>query len=210
MERHYRNYCETLVALDQEIGRLLAEMETLGLLDNTVIVYAGDNGFSWGEHVLNGKRWATEENMRVPFLVRLPDGSGTPGRRLAEMALNVDLAPTLLDLAGLAIPDSINGRSLRPLLLGEATPVWRDAFLYEYFRDFPYNVPAHKALRTAQYLYVTYERGRPDALYDITADPRTLNNIIATPTGQAVLSMLRERLQAEEAALLRQGEEVKG
>lgn len=200
MERHYRNYCETLVKLDQEIGRLLTEMDSLGLLDNTVIIYAGDNGFSWGEHVLNGKRWATEENMRVPFIVRLPDGMATPGRRQAEMVLNVDLAPTFLDLASLPIPDVMHGRSLRPLLLGEET-TWRDAFVYEYFRDFPYNVPAQKALRTEQYLYVTYERGRPDALYDITADPRTLNNIIATAAGQSLLPTLRERLQAEEAAL---------
>ncbi len=214
MERHYRNYCETLVALDREIGRLLAEMETLGLLDNTIIIYAGDNGFSWGEHVLNGKRWATEENMRVPLIIRMPLNPSNEaihpssltlqpsvgGRRLQEMVLNVDLAPTLLELAGLSVPASIHGRSLRPLLLGEETE-WRDAFVYEYFRDFPYNVPAHKALRTAQYLYVTHERVGAAALYDITTDPRTLNNIIATPAGQSVLPLLRERLAAEEGRL---------
>lgn len=200
MERHYRNYCETLVRVDQELGRLLAEMESLGLLDNTVIVYSGDNGFSWGEHVLNGKRWASEENLRVPFIVRMPGEIPAAGRRQSEMVLNVDLAPTFLDLAGLAVPPSMQGRSLRPLLMGEDTG-WRDAFLYEYFRDFPYNVPAQKALRTEQYLYVIYERGQPDALYDIVADPRTLHNIIDTAAGQAALPALRARLQAEEASL---------
>lgn len=199
MERHYRNYCETVVSVDQELGRLLAEMEALGLLERTVIVYASDNGFSWGEHVLNGKRWATEENMRVPFIVRLP-GAPTAGQRRTEMALNVDLTPTFLDLAGLPVPPAIHGRSLRPLLLGEET-VWRDSFVYEYFQDFPYQVPTQKALRTERYLYVTYERGQPDALYDIVDDPRTLHNIIHTRAGQAALPMLREQLAAQEAAL---------
>lgn len=209
MERHYRNYCETIVGVDRELGRLLDEMAQLELLENTVIVYAGDNGFSWGEHVLNGKRWASEENMRVPFIVRMPrmlggtadDGqSMAAGRSPSAKVLNVDLAPTFLDLAGLSIPSWMQGRTLRPLLMGEESE-WRDAFLYEYFRDFPYQVPAHKALRTERYLYVMYERGRPDALFDIAADPRTLHNIIDTPAGQAALPALREQLQAEEARL---------
>jgi N-acetylglucosamine-6-sulfatase len=193
MERHYRHYCETLVGVDRALGRLLSELDRLGLLDNTVIVYAGDNGYSWGEHAVNGKRWATEENMRIPFLVRAP-GLGQPGRRLREMALNVDLAPTLLDLAGLSVPAAMEGRSLKPLLEGER-PAWRDAFVYEYFQDFPYNVPAHRALRTEQYLYVVYERGRDPALFDILADPRTRSNIVDTPAGQAILPRLQEQLK---------------
>jgi N-acetylglucosamine-6-sulfatase len=194
MERHYRHYCETLVGVDRALGRLLSELERLGLMEDTVIVYAGDNGYSWGEHAVNGKRWATEENMRIPFLVRAP-GPGQPGRRLREMALNVDLAPTLLDLAGLSVPAAMEGRSLKPLLEGER-PAWRDAFVYEYFQDFPYNVPAHRALRAEQYLYVVYERGRDPELFDILADPRTRTNLIATPTGQAVLPRLQAQLES--------------
>lgn len=193
LEVHYRNYCETLVGVDRQLGRLLAEVERLGLLENTVIVYAGDNGYSWGEHVVNGKRWATEENMRIPFIVRAP---GTlAGQRRSEMVLNIDLAPSLLALADLPLPPSMEGRSWAPLLMGEAAS-WRDGFLYEYFQDFPYNVPAQQAWRSERYLYVEYERGRGPELYDILHDPHTVENIIDTPAGQAQLPGLQARLQA--------------
>jgi N-acetylglucosamine-6-sulfatase len=200
MEKHYRNYCATLAGVDREVGRLLNALETSDLLDNTVIVYAGDNGYSWGEDLLNGKRWATEENLRIPLIVRYPPGTGGGGTRPDQMALNVDLAPTFLDLAGLPIPEQMHGRSLKPLLSGEDAP-WREAFVYEYFQDFPYNVPAHRALRTGQYLYVVYERGRQPELFDIITDPRTTNNIAETPEGQAILPVLQEQLRAEEALL---------
>lgn len=193
MESHYRNYCEALVAVDQELGRLLARLEELNLLDKTIIVYSGDNGYSWGEHQLNGKRWASEENMRVPFIIRAP-GLSNVGRRQSEMILNVDLAPTLLDLADLPIPAQMEGMSLRPLLEQQAAP-WRTDFLYEYFQDFPYNVPAHHALRTAQYLYIEYERGLAPQLFDIAADPRTQTDLINTAIGQEVLPALQARLR---------------
>lgn len=195
METHYRNYCEALVAVDQELGRLMTRLEELNLLDNTLIVYSGDNGYSWGEHNVNGKRWATEENMRVPFIVRGP-GVNTAGQRRSEMVLNLDLAPTLLEIANIPIPAAMEGASVRPLLQGE-TPAWREEFLYEYFQDFPYNIPVQNALRTAQYLYVEYGQGRPPELFDIIADPETQHNIIDTPAGQAVVPELQQRLQAQ-------------
>lgn len=195
METHYRNYCEALVAVDNELGRLLAHLEARNLLDNTIIVYSGDNGYSWGEHHLNGKRWASEENMRVPFVIRAPNLPNL-GRRPEELVLNIDLAPTLLDLVGLPIPTQMEGTSLRPLLNEEAAD-WREEFLYEYFQDFPYNVPAQNALRTQQYLYIEYKRGQPPELFDIIADPHTQTNMIDTTAGQAVLPDLRARLQAQ-------------
>ncbi len=194
LEHHYRNYCEALVAVDRELGRLLDTLDALELTDNTVVIFTSDNGYSWGEHLINGKRLATEENMRVPFIVRYPGGIPDPGTRRSEMVLNIDVAPTLLDLAGVAVPDFMEGRSLAPLLRGE-TVDWRASFLYEYFKDFPYNVPAHQAVRTARYLYLDFAGQQPPELYDIVQDTRTLENIIQTPPGQAVLPTMQALLR---------------
>lgn len=193
MERHYRNYCETIVAVDNELGRLLKELDALAIADNTIIIYTSDNGYSWGEHIVNGKRWATEENIRVPFIVYDPTSDRRPGRR-SQMILNVDIAPTILDLAGIPAPGKMQGKSIRPLLDGTGIE-WRDAFLYEYFEDFPYNVPAHRAIRTEQYLYIEYDGGMEPELFDIVQDPRTLNNIIGSQAGQDVLPELQQRLR---------------
>ncbi len=194
MEVHYRHYCECLVAVDRQLGRIMTELENLGIADDTAIVYTSDNGYSWGEHARNGKRWATEENMRVPFMVRHPRGIRGPGRRPAEMALNIDLAPTLLDIAGIAVPPQMEGRSLAPILERRPT-LWRGDFLYEYFKDFPYNVPAQRAVRTGRHLYVEYEGRRRPELYDIARDPRTMTDITATREGAAALPALRRRLR---------------
>ena len=200
MEKHYRNYNETLVGVDRELGRLVEALESRRLMENTVIIYAGDNGYSWGEHFLVGKRWASEENLRIPFIIRFPESLGFSPKRHDGYVLNVDLAPTIIDLAGLKTPPGMDGQSILSLI-GDEGAAWRDAFVYEYFQDFPYNVPAHKALRTEQYLYVVYERGKEPELFDITRDPRTLENIINTPTGRAALPDLRQKLKLEEAEL---------
>jgi N-acetylglucosamine-6-sulfatase len=200
MENHYRNYNETLVGVDRELGRLIETLESRGLMDNTVIIYAGDNGYSWGEHVLVGKRWASEENLRIPFIIRFPERLGITPKHHDGYVLNVDLAPTILDLAGLSALGGMDGQSVLSLV-GDARTAWRDAFVYEYFQDFPYNVPAHKALRTDQFLYVEYDRGKEPELFDVTTDFRTLDNIINTPTGRAALPGLRQKLQLEEVKL---------
>lgn len=138
--------------------------------------------------------------MRVPFIVRGP-GVSAAGERRSEMVLNLDLAPTLLEMAGVPVPAQMEGVSVRPMLEGE-DPAWREEFLYEYFQDFPYNVPAQNALRTPRYLYVEYGKGRPPQLFDIIADPETQNNIIETPEGQAVAPGLKARLQVQIEAQL--------
>jgi arylsulfatase A-like enzyme len=190
LEAHYRNYNEALVAVDRELGRLLDELDALGLAENTVVVFTSDNGYSWGEHQINGKRLATEENMRIPFIVRYPGAIPNPGRRQTDMVLNVDLAPTLLDLAGVLVPEGMHGRSIKPLLMDRRV-AWRESFLYEYFKDFPYNVPAHRAVRTDRHLYIEFEGRRAPELYDIVSDRRTLHDIIDDPEGQNVLPAMQ-------------------
>jgi N-acetylglucosamine-6-sulfatase len=196
----YRRYAETLMGLDEQIGRLLARLEALKVLDDTVVVYAGDNGHLFGEHGLYDKRLAFEESIRIPFIVRRPGKIPDPGRRAEQMALNIDLAPTLLDLAGLTIPRVMQGESLVPILASPQAP-GRSSFLYEHFPVFPIPIPGITAVRTDRYKYIEYQNGiRPAELYDLARDPKEKNNLAAAPESQGLVQELEtelKRLQIE-------------
>jgi arylsulfatase A-like enzyme len=110
------------------------------------------------------------------------------------MVLNVDLAPTLLDAAGLPMPESMQGKSFKPVLEDREGPL-RDSIHLEYYKDFPYRVPEYDAVRTEKFLYVEYRGGKNPELFDIQKDPRTLHNMIETPEGKKVLPGLKERFQ---------------
>jgi arylsulfatase A-like enzyme len=191
----YRDYLECLLGMDQQIGRVLDRLDELGLAENTVVIYAGDNGFFWGEHHFTDKRWPYEESIRIPLIVRDPQTIRDPGRRASQMVLNIDLAPTLLDMAGLRPPASMDGESFAPILKN-ADARGREAWLYEYFLDYPYAVPETRAIRTARYKYIEYEGTRGPELFDIVADPREMNNLYATPEGQALVPKLKKGLEA--------------
>jgi N-acetylglucosamine-6-sulfatase len=192
-EYNYRNYCETLVALDRQVGRILAELDRKGIAEDTIVILASDNGYSWGEKITVGKRFASEENMRISFIVRYPRGIATPGRRSDAMVLNIDLAPTLLDAAGATPLNNCDGQSIVPLLENSKKSI-RSSFLYEYFKDFPYNVSEQYAVRTEKYLYVVYKGRRKPALFNIQNDRRTMNNIINTDEGKKVLPEMQQLL----------------
>lgn len=194
----YRRYCECLVSVDEQIGRLLQLLEAEDKLDNTVIVYAGDNGYIWGEHRLYAKHYPYEESIRIPYFIRAPRRylSGA-GRRAAQMVLNIDLAPTLIDIAGIPVPTEMQGESFLPILQSANHP-GRDAWVYELFKDFPFGgrVPPHKALRTMQYKYIEWElcRDKPE-LYDIQDDPREKRNLMKSQTGAELASHLKKQLE---------------
>jgi N-acetylglucosamine-6-sulfatase len=200
IEHHYMNYARCVVSLDREIGRVLDRLDELGLAQNTLVVYAGDNGFYWGEHRLVDKRWPYEEGIRVPWIVRYPGVIPDPGRRAGQMVANIDLAPTLLEAAGIEVPRSMQGRSFLPVLRSANAP-GRAAWLYEYFLDFPYNVPAHQAVRTEDRIYIEYEGRRPPEIYDLVKDPREKRNLVGTPEGDRLrpeMKGLLERLKRGE------------
>jgi N-acetylglucosamine-6-sulfatase len=159
-----------------------------------MIIYAGDNGIFWGEKQLIDKRWPYEEATRIPFIVRYPAGTKAGGRKSDAMVLNVDLAPTLLDVAGLPVPDSMQGKSFKPLLENRDEPP-REFIHLEYYKDFPYRVPEYDAVRTEKFLYVEYRGRKKPELFDIQKDPRTLHDILETPEGKRVLPGLKERLR---------------
>lgn len=193
LEAQYRRYAECVASMDREIGRLLAGLASLGLEEETAVLYASDNGYLWGEHGLVDKRWALEPSIRVPWILRAP-GRAPAGALCDRLVTNIDLAPTLLDLAGLEVPAAVQGRSLRPLLR-DPEAAFRDAFYYAYFFEPPYPVPTVEAVRTERYKYVAY-RGLDDALYDLEADPHERESLLGTPEGERLAPELRERLRA--------------
>jgi N-acetylglucosamine-6-sulfatase len=188
--------------MDDAIGRLLGELDALGLAERTIVVFAGDNGVMLGEHAIGSKRVAYEASIRIPLVVRWPAaGAALRGRQVDEMVLNVDLAPTLLELAGVAAPKGLHGRSLAPLLRGEPTP-WRQGFLYEYFLEPGFSAPTHFAFRASDAKLIVYP-GHPDwtELYDLHADPEERQSLAADPGRQDQLRALHAELLREARVL---------
>ena len=191
----YRRYLETLQAVDESIERIINWVVSQGMKDNTMIVYMGDNGFSFGEHGLIDKRHAYEESMRVPLLVWAP-GMVKPNSVMEQIIMNVDLAPTFLDLAGIAKPKQMQGFSFAEILGGKSVTWQRDKVFYEYYWEaaFP-QTPTTFAIRTERYKYIYYN-GIWDIneLYDLQADPFEMNNLIRDPAYQQTGMKLRTEL----------------
>jgi len=189
------NYLRTLAAVDESVGRVLDTLREQGVLDKTLIVFAGDNGFFMREHRLSDKRLAYEESIRIPFLI---GGYGVkqPGRTADEMVLNIDLAPTLLDLAGLAKPKTIQGLSLGPILAGKRPEAWRDSFVYRYYQeDWLPGYPTLEALRTPDWVYIRYPEIKDvDELYDLRADVAQMHNLAGDPAQRERVEKMRAEL----------------
>ncbi len=201
------NYFKALQAVDDSVGRVLAALEKSGVLDDTVIVFAGDNGYFLGEFGRNDKRLMFEPSIRVAMLVRYPP-LAAPGSTVEHMTLNIDMAPTFLELAGVPAPAVTQGRSWTPLLRGEQTR-WRTSFLYEYFMDLSPGIPNLVGVRTQNAKLVTYpDVGKTthtflppmDELYDLRRDPHEMTNLIASPQSAA----LKRELETELARLKRE------
>ncbi len=190
-----RNYLRCLAAVDESTGRVLRQLEAMGQLDNTVVVYAGDNGFFFGEHGLGDKRAMYEESIRVPLLMRYP-AVARPGSRIRGMALNIDICPTFLDLAGAPIPEGVKGRSLRPLLHGQARG-WREDFLYEYdWEAEARKRPAIRGVRTERWKLIEYPGSdNITELYDLQNDPREMRNLAYFSPGSEPERKMRELLK---------------
>jgi N-acetylglucosamine-6-sulfatase len=185
-----------LLGVDDSLGRILAALERKGVLNDTMVVFTSDHGYFYGEHGLNEeRRLAYEETIRIPLVIRYPPLT-TAGSTPPEMALSLDIAPTLLDAAGLVPAAAIQGRSLVPVLKNEARQ-WRESFLIEYFSDtvFPrIRNMGYVAARTARYKYISYrELQGMDELYDLDQDPYEETNLIdRADAGEALRQMQGE------------------
>jgi N-acetylglucosamine-6-sulfatase len=196
-----------MASVDEGVGMILDALERTGQLDRTLILFLGDNGYFFGEHALGPeRRFAYEEGIRSPFVLRYPP-LARAGSTVAELVLALDIAPTLIELAGGTPGPQVQGRSLVPLLAGRA-PGWRRSFLIEYFAEnaMPWLVGmTYKAVRTERHKLIHWvNRDGVDELYDLDADPCELANVIADPRYVAVASDLRvelARLVAEAVGL---------
>jgi N-acetylglucosamine-6-sulfatase len=189
-----RQQLRALAAIDEGVGLLLQALEDSKQLDNTMVIFTSDNGYFWGEHGLGDKRWAYEESIRDPLLMRYPKLIKA-GTTLEPFALNIDIAPTLLDLAGAPIPKTIQGRSLLPLFKDAKAP-WRASFLTEYSaeRSFP-RAPTWQAVRTDRWKFIHYtELERMDEFYDLKADPYEMHNLIKDGAAQTALKEMKTEL----------------
>jgi len=189
---------EMLLAVDESVGRIVAAIDQLGELDNTIVVVTSDHGFWYGEHGLsNERRLAYEEALRIPMMIRYPERISA-GLRPSEMVLSIDIAPTMLDLAGVTPPDNLHGMSLVPILEGK-NPGWRSSFLVEYYSDTVFERifrMGYKAVRTDRHKYIQYvDLEGIDELYDLSADPYELRNVIDDPSYAATLGEMQAELQ---------------
>jgi N-acetylglucosamine-6-sulfatase len=193
-DRFYRAYAETLLALDESVGRVLDWVDRSGQAKDTIVLYLGDNGFLLGEHGLIDKRHAYEESMRIPMLAYAP-GLVAPGSRLPELVRNIDIAPTVLELAGVHSPGGMDGRSFVPVLRGQARN-WGSDMLYEYYWEYAFpHTPTVLALRDARYKYIFYHGVWDTAeLYDVVADPREQRNLIGAREHAARVEAMRDRM----------------
>ncbi len=191
---YYKRYAETLLGVDDSVGRVLDHLKDRGILDSTLVLYMGDNGFTFGEHGLIDKRTAYEESMRVPMLARCPE-LFPRGTVVNHVVANIDLCPTFLEAAAVRAPAGIDGRSVLPLAQGRNVP-WRDYLLYEYYweRNYP-QTPTLHALRGDRFKYI-----RPhglwdiEELYDLQEDPLESRNLIFSPAHRHIVSEMNRKL----------------
>ena len=188
-----KSYYRLITEVDTVVGRIRDELRKMNADDNTVIVYTGDNGFYLGEHGLGGKWFMHEESIRTPLVIydpRLP--KSRQGKRLSEMALNIDIAPTLLRYAGVEAP-RMQGRDLVPLVEGKSVP-WRKEWFYEHIYEHDW-IPRTEGVRTESWKYTRYLDTEPlfEELFDLTADAREERNLVTDAGRRSKLDELRGR-----------------
>jgi len=193
------NMIRCMLAVDEGLGEVMALLEEQGRMDNTIIIFMADNGWFMGEHRRSDKRMAYEEGIRVPFAIRYP-AKVKPGRRTKALAANIDIGPTLLELAGATVPKAMQGESFVPVLEGQATE-HRQVFFYEYFQEhYAPGIPTMLAIRTPEWKYITYpyesaEEGNFDELYHLENDPHEMRNLIHSPEASAQLKKMKTLLE---------------
>ncbi|MCW5978885.1 MAG: sulfatase [Bryobacteraceae bacterium] len=213
-QRFAKDYYGAIAGVDENLGRVLDRLEDDKRLDDTVILYTSDNGFFVGEHGWYDKRFMYEPSLRVPLIVRAP--GVRRGSVPAAMALNIDIAPTILDYAGVEPPASMQGRSLRPVLEGAEPDDWRKSVYYAYYENSwvlagkgkeamsdptfqyftPHRIGPHRGVRTATYKLIHYyAEGDYWELFDLGSDPDELRNLHGAPGTEKITADLKRELE---------------
>ncbi|MDG2123197.1 MAG: sulfatase [Verrucomicrobiales bacterium] len=201
---YLKNYLRCVKGIDDNLARLFGHLEETGQMDNTVIIYTGDQGFMLGEHDYQDKRWMYEESQRMPFLVRYPP-TIKPGTRSDAIIENVDYAPTMLAFAGVETPEIMQGKSFRQICeTGTEPDGWKQEAYYRYWMHMAHHDnPGHVGIRTKTHKLIYYYGCKYDGsyqtppaweLYDLTKDPTESNNVADNPAYTATLTGLKSRL----------------
>ena len=202
-QRYMRDYCSVIHSVDRNVGRVYDYLRDHGLLENTVVVYTSDQGFFMGEHGYFDKRFMYEESFRTPLLVRLPGQKRH--RDIDAFVQNIDYAPTILEMAGLPVPEDIQGESFLPLLEGvKPSKVmttegkgWRKSLYYHYY-EFPaeHSVRRHYGVRTERYSLMHFYNDIDEwELFDLQEDPMQLHNLYGEPGTEDITRELRKELE---------------
>ncbi len=190
-----RAYYRMITGMDRIIARVREALEREGFADNTVIIFTGDNGYYMGNRGFAGKWSHYEESLRVPLIIHDPRQDAAAGGRVSEsLAVNIDIAPTILDLAGVEIPAKVQGASLAPFLRGETPPDWRTDFFTEHHANNP-RIPKWRGIHDGRHTYARYYEQDPVAemLYDLASDPDQLVNLADDPEHAPLLNRMRAR-----------------
>ena len=180
---------------DDNIGKIMQILHEKNMADNTAMLWSSDHGFFLGEHRFYDKRLMYEPSIRVPMMIRYPKRIPT-GTVRNEMVLNIDIAPTLLDIANAPIPSTMQGRSVMPLAERKQVSDWRKEWLYEYYEYPGYeNIPPNRGIRTTRYKYIEYFTLNQFELYDLKTDPDEMNNLYGQPSHAHLVEELKTRLQ---------------
>ena len=216
-QRFAKDMCRAVVGIDENLGRVLNLLDSRGITDDTLIIYTSDNGFFVGEHGWYDKRFMYEPSLRIPLIIRYPR-LGSSGQVSGEMVLNVDFAPTILDIAGIPVPVNMHGRSLRPILEGNTPADWRETVYYSYYEDSwrmyknvkkedlsdttytkyftTHRVGPHHGVRTDRYKLIEYySEGDYWELFDLKTDPDELKNLYGMPGYEDITRKLTGELR---------------
>lgn len=206
-QKYLKDYLRTVAGIDDSVGTLLTQLEEQGILSNTIIIYTSDQGMFLGEHDYQDKRWSFEESLRAPFLIRFPEEIQAGSVR-DELMANIDIAPTLLDYAGIDVPDDMQGFSCRDMLRGKLDAQKREAVYFRYWMHLAHHHnPAHYGIRTDRWKLIFYYGLPLDAtgtkqeetpagweLYDLENDPFELNNLFENPDYSYIINELQIKL----------------
>lgn len=189
-----KDYLRCISAVDDSVGEVLKYLDDTGLAKNTLVIYAADQGFYLGEHGWFDKRWMYEETLRTPFLVRWPGVTQPGSANNKDIVSNVDFAETFLDVAGVAVPADMQGRSLKPVLAGKTPADWRKSFYYHYYEfPGPHSVAKHYGVTTGAHKLIHYYEVGEWELFDLAADPREMKSVF----GDAKYADIQASLEAE-------------
>jgi arylsulfatase A-like enzyme len=195
-QRYIKDYLRCIASVDDNVGRLLDYLDKSGLAENTVIFYTSDQGFYLGDHGWFDKRFMYEESLRMPLMVRYPE-LVKPGSVNENIVLNLDFAPTFLDIAGISKPSDMQGRSIRRLLRGKKPKRWRKSMYYRYY-EYPavHSVKRHYGVRTDRYKLIHFYNDIDEwELYDLQKDPREMKNVYNDPAQAETVKKLKTELQ---------------